>query len=305
MKMKTFGTVTLACLSLITMACSDDEAASDSSSSVGGSSSSAGGSTSSSAGGSTTDGSGGNTSGTGGGAETGRVRVAHFSPDAPAVDFCVDGGSGFIGPVMESLGASDGLSYPSVTDYVELPAATYSVRLVSPEATDCDTPLGPEDTSGIVLPAGVDATIAALGMLSPADTDADFELGVYVDDNSDPAMGMIKVRFVHASPDTPNVDVGLGSEAGGDFVEVWDNVPYPEVGLVGGEPYLETEPLDGATLSAQANDAGVDALVLEDVSAPAGAIVTAFAIGNLDADPQDLQVVLCVDNAEASCVAVP
>jgi hypothetical protein len=46
-----------------------------------------------------------------------RVRVAHLSPDAPAVDFCLAAaGSGeFTGPVLAGAGAAAGLSYTKVT----------------------------------------------------------------------------------------------------------------------------------------------------------------------------------------------
>lgn len=252
------------------------------------------------------DGGAGATGG-GGAAPTGRVRVAHLSPDAPPVDFCVDPGTGFIGPVMGAVvGDADGLAYSEVTDYLELPAATYDVRLVAPGAADCDTPLGPPDTTGVTLPANIDATVAAIGLLAPSGGAAAFALQVYVDDNSAPPAGEAKLRFIHASPDTPAVDVGTGSEAGDDFAVVWDNVSFPDVGLVNGEEYLVTPPLTDVTVSAQANDSGVDALVIPGVTLPANAIATAFAIGNLGGDPEPLSVLVCVDNAPTStCVVLP
>jgi len=309
MKLGTYTTIALAtaALSVFAVGCDDDDDSTPSTT-ASGTRTGTGAGTGGSAG---MGGSGGSAGmggmgGGGGGEATGRVRVGHLSPDAPPVDFCVDPGSGFIGPVMASLSDTDGLAYTEVTDYLELPAATYAVRLVAPNASDCDTPLGPADTTGIVLPEDVDATIAAIGMLTPAGEDEAFELTVYVDDNADPATGKAHLRFIHASPDTPGVDVGTGSEETSDFSAIWDNVPYPEVGLVGGQPYLETDPLSGVTISAQANDAGVDALVISGVNLPEGAIATAYAIGNLDADPQDLKVLLCVDNAApVSCSVVP
>ena len=53
------------------------------------------------------------------------------------------------------------------------------------------------------FPAGVDVTLAAIGM-APA-----LEPLVLVDNNSAPAAGMARVRFVHASPDAPAVDIAL------------------------------------------------------------------------------------------------
>ncbi|MBW2527713.1 MAG: DUF4397 domain-containing protein [Deltaproteobacteria bacterium] len=239
-------------------------------------------------------------------AATGRIRVAHLSPDAPAVDFCVDPGSGFIGPVLAGLGDTDGLAYTEVTDYLALPAATHTVRLVAPSSSDCDTPLGPPDTTGVVLTEGVDATLAAVGMLTPSGSGQPFELAVYEDENADPASGKAHLRFIHASPDTPGVDVGIGSEAGSDFAAIWDNVSYPEIGRVSGGDYLETDPLNDMNLSARVDDSANDGLVITGVDLPAGVIATAFVIGNLDAEPEGLMVLLCVDNGTpASCSVVP
>lgn len=243
----------------------------------------------------------------GGMAAVGRVRVAHLSPDAPDVDFCVsaDGGATWVGPVAENvLMASDGLPYSGVTDYIPLPAATYDVRLVATDATDCDTGLLPNDFIGITLPEDVDATIAATGWLSPpTGNDPAFDLTVYVDDNSDPASGKAHLRFIHASPDTPAVDVGVGSEAGNDFTAIWTDTAFPEVG----DPaYFETDPLMDITISARASGSSQDAIVIDGVALPEGAIATAFAIGNLGGDPEPLSVLLCVDNADpVSCTVLP
>ena len=116
------------------------------------------------------------------------------------------------------------------------------------------------------------------------------------------ASGSIRVRFIHASPDTPAVDVGLGK--GADFTPVWQSVSYPDVGLVGGNAYLETAALDNATLSARASGTTTDALVLEGVSIPADSVVSVFAIGNLDVMPAPLAVRVCFDT-KGECVTLP
>ena len=71
------------------------------------------------------------------------VRVAHLSPDAPAVDFCIaaHGTTSFSGPVLKGASLTAGLSYPSVTQYLPVPAGQYDVRLVAPNAADCHTSL--------------------------------------------------------------------------------------------------------------------------------------------------------------------
>jgi hypothetical protein len=244
--------------------------------------------------------------GEGGGVAVGnaQVRVAHLSPDAPAVDFCLlPAGAPAVGPVLQSVGVNAGLSYPNVTGYLPVAAGTYGVRLLAADALSCDDSLGIPDFTGITVSENTNYTVAATGMVSPAGNDAAFDLKAYVD-NLDVPADKISVRFVHLSPDTPNVDVGLGS--GPDFSPLFSNVSYGLVGQVAGGDYLQTDPLSAVTLSARATGSFSDALVLPGVSVPPGAVVTAFAIGNLDATPAALRALVCVDNAAApSCTALP
>jgi hypothetical protein len=112
------------------------------------------------------------------------------------------------------------------------------------------------------------------------------------------------LRFVQASPDAPAVDVGVGS--GSAFTAVWTGVQFGEVGKVSGKDYVETDPITAGTVSARATGATADALVIPSVNLSAGAVATAFAIGNLDGTPKPLKVLLCVDSAAMStCSVVP
>src|SRR5688500_9820248 len=105
---------------------------------------------------------------------TARVRVAHLSPDAPAVDFCLAAaGSGeFAKPVLAGAGGITGLSYGHVTKYLEVAAGQYDVRLVAPSSADCATSLGglPDITDLPTLGDGATATIAAIGKLAHGGT---------------------------------------------------------------------------------------------------------------------------------------
>lgn len=298
----------------VLVACSDDETSDNTNPTTASS-----GSGASSNGGSGAEGGSGATGGgdVGGGGsggapgDVGAARVAHLGPDAPAVDFCVspDAGTTWIGPVMAGvLSDDDGLAFTEVTGYIELPVGTYTARLVAPASANCDTSLASlPDISDIQIAADTDYTLAATGMLTPAGDDEAFAVRAYADDNAVPA-GQAKLRFIHASPDTPNVDVGTGS--GDTFAAVFSNVAYGTVGQVGGMDYLTTPPLVDVTVSARATGTTTDALVLEGVSLPADAVATAFAIGNLDGDPADLQVLVCVDNGPVTagltgCTALP
>lgn len=292
---------------LTALGCGDDETGSGGGGTGGDAS---GGAPGTGAGGSGGDGSVGGSGGSGGGsAATASVRVAHLSPDAPAVDFCVTAdGVTFVGPVMKSLGDSDGLAFSEVTQYLPLPVATYTARLVAPDAADCSVALaGLPDVTGLALAADGAYTVAAIGMLAPSDGEQPFAVTAFGDD-AEVATGKAKLRFIHASPDTPNVDVGVG--AGDQFTPVFSDVAFSEAGDVGGESYLETDPLADVTVSARATGTTADALVIPSVSLPEGAIATAFAIGKLNGDPSPLKVLLCVDNGAPAqsltpCSVVP
>jgi hypothetical protein len=65
-----------------------------------------------------------------------RVRVAHLSPNAPAVDVCLRPASamgfGGVRPTLASNMVAAGLSYTQVTAYLSVPAGAYVARLVAP-----------------------------------------------------------------------------------------------------------------------------------------------------------------------------
>jgi len=248
------------------------------------------------------DNQGGNGGSGGGAAGTASVRVAHLSPDAPAVDFCIipEGGEP-IGPVLEAVAdIPEGLAYPGTTPYLDVPAGTYSVRITLANATNCDEGAVP-DVDGITFAADSTYTAAAIGMLAPAGNDEAFALTLFEDDNT-VETGKVRVRFIHASPDTPNVDVGLGS--GNAFTPVWTDVAYSEIGLVGGEPYVSIAPPTNAQLSARATGTTTDALVLDGVTVPTDQVVTVFAIGNLDGNPAPLKALACLD-LSGTCLTLP
>jgi hypothetical protein len=227
---------------------------------------------------------------------SGEVRVAHLSPDVPAIDFCLadHGTSNFGNPVLGGAGYAAGLSYGQVTEYLPLPAAQYDVRLVVAGATDCATPLGglADFTSLPELSAGATITIAAEG-LAEIGTSTPLTLQAYVDDSTVDA-GSAKLRFIHASPGTPAVDVG--TQGGALFQPLFTDVAYgATAGSANG--YLETTPIPSVEISVRAHGALTDALSIDPAVVPAGAIVTAFAIGEIGNTTTPLHALVCVDNA--------
>lgn len=246
--------------------------------------------------------------------ERAQLRIAHLSPDAPAVDVCLakSGSTAFTGPLLRSLGANAGLSYPQVTEYIALPVASYDVRIVLAGATSCDTAAVP-DTRGVAVSNGLFATVAAIGVLDrsgPAANDPAFRLAVFADATSAGA-GKAKLRFVHASPGTPAVDVGVLQ--GNAFTSLFGNVAFSKVAVqtgVDAQGYLEVNPLT-ATIAARPAGSNVNALVLPNVTLPANAVVTAFAIGGkTGATTNPLRALLCTDtprssNLLATCTVAP
>ena len=244
----------------------------------------------------------------------GHVRIAHLSPDAPAVDVCIanpDTGA-YTDPLFRALGVPNGLAYPQVTTYVDLPIGTYSVRVVAATAGSCATPVV-ADTAGLAIAKDLTATVAAIGDLDPsghAANDPAFRLAVFGDDTAVTAM-KTKLRFVHASPGTPAVDVGLGS--GGAFTRVFANIAFGNIAVgtaFGANGFVETMPYAGPVSARLANQA-TDALTIPHLALEADAITTAFAIGNkTGSHTNPLQVLLCTDNAApngllARCTVAP
>lgn len=235
-------------------------------------------------------------------ASTGGLRVAHLSPDAPAVDLCLAERhtTAFAGPVLKNLGVAAGLRYGQVTEYLQVKAGAYSVRLVAPGATSCAASLGGlPDVELPALPPGAAATVAAIGELGAAGTANAFRLRAYLDQRA-PAPGKAGLRFIHASPGTPAVDVGL--ERGLFFDPVFARVSFGEyaTGLGYSDGYVETAGLSGQVVSARASGTSADALVVGGVTVPPGQVATAFAVGKLGSAAAPLQVLFCQDSQPAT-----
>jgi LPXTG-motif cell wall-anchored protein len=175
-----------------------------------------------------------------------RVRVVHASPDAPAVDVWVNGSVAF-----------SNAPFKGITGYAALPPASYQVQ-VTP--TGASTPVVIDAT--LDLAADTDYTVVAVGQL------AAIEPLVLVDNNGAPAAGKAHVRFVHASPDAPAVDIAVKNGP-----VLFANVPFKGVG-----DYL---PVDAATYDLEVRLAGTTTVALEvpGLKLDAGTVYTVFAMG--------------------------
>lgn len=116
-----------------------------------------------------------------------KVRVIHASPDAPAVDILVNGQK-----------ALSSIEFEQITDYEPLKSGKYNIQVV------------PE---GLTTPVVIDAdlkfartqyyTIIALDNLN------EIQPLVLRDVNRWVTPGYSRIRFVHASPDAPAVDIAV------------------------------------------------------------------------------------------------
>lgn len=144
-----------------------------------------------------------------------------------------------------------------ITDYASLPAGTYNVKVVPAGATE---PVVIE--ADLTLSGGSDYTVMAVNPL------ASIEPLVLIDDNSAPAAGKAHVRFVHASPDAPAVDVAV---KGGPVL-------FGDVSFKEASSYL---PVDAGAYDLEVRLAGTTTMALEapGVALRSGTTYTIFAMG--------------------------
>jgi hypothetical protein len=123
-------------------------------------------------------------------ASSGWVRFGHFAPTQEPVDVIVDGAV-----------AVKGVGYKDVTDYLSLPAGTHRFA-VRPSARP-DAPNILEADAGV--PADSAVTIAAVT------TRDGLAVQVYDDQLTPPPPGAALVRFIHAAPDQPALDIAVAN----------------------------------------------------------------------------------------------
>ncbi len=199
-----------------------------------------------------------------------RVRAVHASPDAPTVDVWVDGAKAFTNA-----------PFKGVTPYAELSQGMHNFQIVPAGATE---PVVIE--ADLDLQNNTDYTILAVNTLSS------IEPVVLVDNNGLPAEGKAHVRFVHASPDAPAVDIAV---TGGPVL--FGGVAFKGVG-----DYL---PVDAGTYDLEARISGTEtvALSLPGITLEEGTVYTVYAMGFAAGEPT-LTAVISVD-AQAQPTLLP
>ncbi len=189
---------------------------------------------------------------------SGRVRVLHASPDAPAVDVLVDGAK-----VIEAL------PYREYTEYLSLPGGRHEIRVnVSGTTT---TVL----TATPTVEAGRDYTAIAVGF---AGKQPALDLMLLADDNTLPVGNQIKLRVVHAAASAPAVDVYVTTpfEALDGKTAVLQGVPFKVA-----SGYLSVPP---SLYQARVAVAGTKTIAIDShrLSTWAGIIRTVVAVDKKD-----------------------
>lgn len=191
------------------------------------------------------------------------IRVAHFSPDTPAVDVYVNG----------ELSAVQGLEFPIITDWIELPAGSYNLA-VAPAGTSIDSAaIGPADFD---LPAGAWLTVAAVGSLE----NGTLKPAIIAEDYSEIPEGQARVTVFHGIEDAPSVDVRAG-----DAVLI-SQLAFP--GKLGSNDGAFTLTVPAGSYDLAVTPAGVSSPVVIDLTGTelvAGTNYLVAAVGTL-ADPQ-------------------
>lgn len=182
------------------------------------------------------------------GSASARVRVVHASPDAPTVDVLVN----------DTIRAFEGAAFGDITNYASLPANVYNFKVV-PEGGEA---------ADAVIDANANLFFFSNYTVVAVNTLANIEPLVLQDSELPALPQRARVRFVHASPDAPAVDIKI---VGGPFL--FQNVSFKGVG-----DYVV---IPATTADVEVRVAGTDTVVLTltGLTFRGGRNYTAYAVG--------------------------
>jgi hypothetical protein len=188
-------------------------------------------------------------------AGAGYVRLAHLSPDTPAVDVYLRSTSDAVKPQTFK-----GVAYGAMSSYLRLPTGVYQVAMRKAGAPASTKPVL---TAEVTVENGAAYTVAGVGRY------ADLGLRVLDDDLKLPDPGKAKVRVIQASVKAPVLDVaGKNGTKIADGVQFATTTDYREVNP--GKWSVQVEPTGGGRTSVLPCKLGAGSvyslLVLDDKS---------------------------------------
>lgn len=127
--------------------------------------------------------------------DDGLLRLAHLSPDTPAVDVYVDSvADPDVGITLESVG------YGTVSEYQSVPPGTYTVSM---RAAGADPATPPVLSTTVEVAADSARTVAGVGLF------ADLGLEIIEDSLDMPSSGQARMRVLAAASNAQTLDVAL------------------------------------------------------------------------------------------------
>jgi hypothetical protein len=167
-------------------------------------------------------------------AGAGYVRLAHLSPDTPAVDVYLKSESGAVKAQIFR-----GVAYGAMSQYLRLPTGTYQVAMRKAGAPASTKPV---ITTEVGVANDAAYTVAGVGRF------ADLGLRVLKDDLNLPDPGKSKIRVIQASVKAPVLNVaGKNGKTIADGVQFATTTGYREVNP--GKWSVEVEPTGGGKTS--------------------------------------------------------
>jgi hypothetical protein len=253
------------------------------------------------------------------------LRIAHLSPDMPAIDVCIapHGTTSFQGPLIGQLaadlagdaeaGATPGVAYSQVSAYVPVGLGQMDVRIVAAGATACSAPLAalPDTTSLPALAVDTYTTLLVAGDLLSAGGDQGVTV-VMLPDDAVLAGGAASLRAVNAVPSQPALDFGMASlpDASPQWMALLEDVAFagvstranPDDGAVDSKGYLAIEPFSDQPMVARASssDATLAVAVANSVTITVGSVATVFAIGGKTGDTAHPPALLLCNDIQPS-----
>lgn len=217
------------------------------------------------------------------------VRIGHLSPDAPNVDVWVDGQR-----VLDNVAFSD------FSGYLQVLSGNRSLQISVAGSNPPQIVL--DETLALI--SGNHYTVAAMGLVGNNSLNTVVLIDDITIDNS-----QARIRFVHASPDAPNVDIAI---AGGGSI-LYSNVPFGSAGnylAVAASQYVLDVLVAGTSTVAlrvpavqlgagavftifaigQAGNGTLNALPVVDAGTPGGLPMTDLRVGHLSPDAPNVDV---------------